>query len=341
MSDVLILILDAAVKSVFIILTLVTGFAYTTLLERRFIALIQQRIGPNRAGPMGFLQPAADGLKLFFKEDIIPAGADKWVFSLAPALVAIPSLIILAVVPLGDEINLFGYRTNLHLTDLNVGVLYILAVTSVSVYGITLAGWASANKYALMGGLRSSAQMVSYELAMGLSILPVIMLAGSLSLVDIVDAQQNIWFAIMQPIAAGVFYISALAETNRAPFDLPEAEQELTAGYHSEYSGMRFAGFYMGEYMAMIAVSAIFATLFLGGFRMFGLENLLGGFAGPLILGGKVFGSLLFMVWIRATMPRIRYDYLMALGWKVLLPISLVNVAVTAVLIVVGVLPIG
>jgi NADH-quinone oxidoreductase subunit H len=212
-------------------------------------------------------------------------------------------------------------------------------VTSISVYGITLAGWASANKYALMGGLRSSAQMVSYELAMGLSILPPIMLAGSLSLVDIVDAQQNIWFAFVQPIAAVIFYISALAETNRSPFDLPEAEQELTAGYHSEYSGMRFAGFYMGEYMAMIAVSTIFATLFLGGFRLFGVENLLGGFAGPLILGGKVFGSLLLMVWIRATMPRIRYDYLMALGWKILLPISLINVAVTAVLIVLGVFP--
>jgi NADH-quinone oxidoreductase subunit H len=340
MSDILVFVIDAAVKSAIIIGGLLFGFAYTTVLERRFIAKLQSRIGPNRAGPWGLLQPMADGIKLFFKEDIVPAQAYKVVFTLAPALTAIPALIVLAVVPLGENVNLFGYHTSLGLADINVGVLYIVAVTSIAVYGVVLAGWASANKYAILGSLRASAQMISYELALGLSALGPVMIAGSMSIGDIIDAQRGLWFIFLQPIAGVIFYTTALAETNRAPFDLPEAEQELVAGYHSEYSGMKFAAFFMGEYMKMIAVSTIFAALFLGGYRFFGLEYVLGGWLGPFILIGKVVASLMFMIWLRATYPRLRYDQLMAFGWKILLPVSLANVAVTAVLVALDVFPI-
>jgi NADH-quinone oxidoreductase subunit H len=342
MSELAIFAIDAVVKSALIIFILLTGFAYSTLLERKFIAAMQQRIGPNRLGPMGFFQPVADGLKLVFKEDIIPAGADKVIFTIAPMITAIPALIIMAVVPFGGNVNVFGHKTNLGLADLNVGVLYILAVTSISVYGIVLAGWSSNNKYAMMGGLRATAQMLSYELAMGLSILAPVMLVGSLSFQDMIDAQKGLWFVFIQPVAAIIFYITALAETSRAPFDLPEAEQELTAGFHSEYSGMKFAAFYMAEYMKMIAVSGIFAALFLGGYRFFGLEDAtirigaidLTGWLGILIFFGKILASMVAFVWIRGTLPRIRYDYLMAFGWKILLPISLANVVITAVVIV-------
>lgn len=340
MSDLLILVIDASVKSAIIIVGLLAGFAYTTVLERRYIALLQSRIGPNRAGPWGLLQPVADGIKLFVKEDIVPARADKVIFTLAPALTAIPALIVLAVVPFGEQVNLFGYQTAIGLSDVNVGVLYIFAVTSISVYGVVLAGWSSANKYAMLGGLRASAQMISYELALGLSLLAAVMMAGSMSVGDIINAQKGLWFIFVQPIAGFIAYTAFLAEVNRAPFDLPEAEQELVAGYHSEYSGMKFAAFFMGEYMKMIAVSAIFAALFLGGYQFFGLENLLGGWAGPFIMLGKIVVSLMIMIWIRATLPRFRYDQLMALGWKILLPLSLLNLVVTAVLIAVGIFPI-
>src|SRR5690554_247367 len=340
MSPILITIIDATVKSAIIILTLLTGFAYTTVLERRFIARLQSRIGPNRAGPWGLLQPVADGIKLFFKEDVVPVNADKVIFTLAPALTAIPALIVLAVVPIGEDITLFGYTTSLGLTDTNVGILYILAVTSLAVYGVALAGWASSNKYSMMGGLRASAQMISYELALALAILAPVMMVGSLSVGDIIDAQRGRWFIFLQPVAAVIAYITFLAETNRAPFDLPEAEQELVAGYMTEYSGMKFAAFFMGEYMKMIAVSAIWASLFLGGYRFLGLEHLLGGWMGPLILTGKIVASLMFMVWVRATFPRFRYDQLMQFGWKVLLPLSLLNLVVTAVLIVLDVIPV-
>ena len=340
MSDFVIFLIDAGVKSVLIFVILLLGFAYTTWLERRFIARLQSRLGPNRAGPFGLLQPWADALKLFFKEDIIPTFADKVVFTIAPAITAIPVLIVLAVVPFGGEINLFGHVTKLGLTDVNVGALYIVAVTSIAVYGIVLAGWSSANKYAMMGGLRASAQMISYELAMGLSILAPVMMAGSMSLGDIIDGQAPLWYVFTQPIAAVIFYITILAETSRSPFDLPEAEQELTAGYHTEYSGMKFASFFMAEYMKMIAVSMIFAALFLGGYRLFGLENLLGGWLGPVILFGKIVASLMFMIWLRATLPRFRYDQLMGFGWKVLLPLSLANVVITAVLVALDIYPI-
>jgi len=341
MSDFTIFLIDALVKAVIVVLLLTGGFAYTTVLERRFIARLQVRVGPNRAGPWGLLQPIADGLKLFVKEDIVPAEADKVLFTLAPAITIIPSLIILAVVPLGGEVTIpfINYTTSLGVADINVGALYILAIASIAVYGIVLAGWASNNKYAMLGGLRSSAQMISYELAMGLSMLAPVMMAGSMGIGDIVDAQKNIWLIVLQPVAGVIFLITTYAETNRAPFDLPEAEQELTAGYHSEYSGMKFAGFFMAEYIKMIAVSAIASALFLGGYRLFGLENLLGGWMGPIIMTGKIVAGLLLFVWIRATLPRIRYDRLMAFGWKILLPISLANVIVTAVLLVLGIFP--
>lgn len=361
------LLIESAIKSVVILGVLLTGFAYMTFAERKIAALFQTRIGPNRAGPFGFLQPAADGVKLIFKEELIPGGADKLVFILAPVITVIPALIILAVVPWGPvatadgevirccwltipalNINLgyelFYLQNGFGFADLNVGILYVLSVASIAVYGIVLAGWSSNNKYAMLGGIRASAQMVSYELALGLSLVGPIMIAGTMSMVEIIEAQRQVWFIALQPLAAVIFYIAALAEVNRAPFDMPEAEQELTAGFHTEYSGMKFSLFFMAEYIKMIGVSAIFATLFLGGYA--------GPFVDQVPLLGvayfwlKIAGSLFFMIWLRSTHPRLRYDRLMALGWKVLLPLALANVLVTAAalidttlfLVVVGVL---
>ncbi len=320
------------VKALLLTVVLLTGFAYTTLMERKVLARIQVRIGPNRAGPYGLLQPLADGIKLIFKEEVIPDQADKVIFILAPIITMIPALIITAVIPWGRSVHLFGREVTLYLTDINVGVLYVLAVASIAVYGVTLAGWSSNNKYSLLGGLRSAAQMISYELALGLSILGPVMLAESFSLIDIVEAQRPIWFILYQPLAAAIFAITSVAEVNRAPFDLPEAEQELTAGYHTEYSGMKFALFYMAEYTKMIAVSALFASFFLGGY--------LGPFEsrfpilGPVYLFIKIVLGLYVFIWLRATLPRFRYDQLMRLGWKVLFPLALLNVVVTAAVLV-------
>jgi len=320
--------------SALIIASLLTGFAYLTLLERRVLARIQVRIGPNRAGPLGLLQPVADGVKLIFKEELIPAQADKAIFILAPIIPLIPALIILAVVPLGPPIELFGRTITLGLApDVNIGVLYLMAVSSISVYGIVLAGWSSNNKYSLMGALRSSAQMISYELALGLAFIGPILLAGSMSLQAIVDGQASVWYIVYQPIGFIVFLLASIAEVNRAPFDMPEAEQELTAGYHSEYSGIKFALLFMAEYDKMIAVSAIAATLFLGGYQGPFLDQ--APLLGPVYLVVKVVAILLLMIWLRATLPRFRYDRLMAFGWKILLPLALVNVALTAVGVVV------
>jgi len=325
---------QAVVISVLIIVSLLTGFAYLTLLERRVLARIQVRIGPNRAGPLGLLQPVADGVKLIFKEELIPTQADKVIFVLAPIITLIPALIILAVVPLGPPIELFGRTITLGLAPaINVGVLYLMAVSSISVYGIVLAGWSSNNKYSLMGALRSSAQMISYELALGLAFIGPILLAGSMSLQAIVDGQASVWYIFYQPIGFVVFLLASIAEVNRAPFDMPEAEQELTAGYHSEYSGIKFALLFMAEYDKMIAISAIAATLFLGGYQGPFLDQ--APLLGPLYLAIKVVALLLLMIWLRATLPRFRYDRLMAFGWKILLPLALANVAVTAVGIVV------
>ncbi len=330
-------ILEFTLKSVALILIALTGFAYTTLLERKFIGRLQARIGPNRAGPQGLLQPVADGLKLIVKESITPAQADKLIYFLAPALAVIPALIVFAVIPFGKGswLSLAG--------DINIGVLYVLAVLSVGVYGSVLAGWSSNNKYASLGGLRASAQMISYELAMGLSIVAVVLMASNASLNGIVEYQQpgNIlgWLIFRQPVAAAIFAITALAELARAPFDLVEAEQELTAGFITEYGGMKFALFYMSEYVKMIAMSALFATFFLGGWSGPGVNEpgALGVILSVLYFAVKVFVCLLCIVWVRATLPRFRYDKLMSFGWKALLPIALANVMVTALLIVSGV----
>ena len=328
------LLVQSVVISALIIFSLLTGFAYLTLLERRVLARIQVRIGPNRAGPFGLLQPVADGIKLFFKEELIPAQADRLIFILAPVVTLVPALIILAVVPLGPPIQLFGQTITLGLApDVNIGVLYLMAVSSISVYGIVLAGWSSNNKYSLMGALRSSAQMISYELALGLAFIGPILIAGSMSLQDIVEGQAARWYVVYQPIGFVVFVLAAIAEVNRAPFDMPEAEQELTAGYHSEYSGMKFALLFMAEYDKMIAVSAIAATLFLGGYGGPGVDQV--PLLGPVWLAVKVIALLLLMIWLRATLPRFRYDRLMAFGWKILLPLALLSVALTAVGVVV------
>ncbi len=330
------------IKGFILAFAILTGFAYLTLYERRALARIQVRIGPNRAGPQGLLQPMADAVKLIFKEEFTPARADKVLFVLAPIMTVVPALIIAAVIPFGTQFTLpfIDHPITLYVADINVGVLYLTAVASIAVYGIVLAGWSSNNKYAMLGGMRSAAQMISYELALGLCFVIAIMLGNSMSLIDIVNAQKSVWFAVLQPVGALIFLITTLAEVNRAPFDMPEAEQELAAGYHSEYSGMKFALFFMAEYSKMIVISMIAATLYFGGYREFWfLQGTILSvdrfwWLGPIYLLLKVIVLLFFMIWIRATWPRIRYDRLMAFGWKVLLPLSIVVVFLTAVGIV-------
>jgi len=324
------LIWEWIIKSVVILLVMTGGFAYVTLYERRVLARMQVRIGPNRVGWQCLLQPVADGIKLIFKEELTPVGADRLIFILAPVITVIPALIVTAVVPWGTEVNLFGRIVPLRLADINVAVLYILSVTSISVYGITLAGWSSNNKYAMLGGLRATAQMISYELALGMAFVGPILWTGSMSLGDIVSAQKNLWFVVIMPLGFIIYVIASLAEVNRSPFDMPEAEQELTAGYHTEYSGMKFALFFMAEYIKMIGVSMIGATLFLGGYQGPFVDAY--PWLGPIYLFIKVALWLFFMIWVRATLPRFRYDRLMAFGWKVLLPLSLLYIVVTAVL---------
>jgi NADH-quinone oxidoreductase subunit H len=329
--------LEWLVKSLFVIFALLTGFAYLTWYERRALARIQSRVGPNRAGPQGLLQPIADAVKLIFKEELVPAKADRILFFWAPVITMVPSIILAATIPFGPKnVPLFGREISLAVADINVGVLYLMSIASIAVYGIVLAGWSSNNKYAMLGGLRSSAQMISYELSLGLMFVTAIILADSMSLYEIVDKQRNIWFAVIQPVGALIFLIVTLAEVNRAPFDMPEAEQELTAGYHSEYSGMKFALFFMAEYQKMIVISLIAATLFFGGFRefwflqgtIFSVDRFW--WLGPIYMLIKVVVLLFFMIWVRATWPRIRYDRLMAFGWKVLLPLSLAIAFITA-----------
>jgi len=329
--------------SLIFILVVLTGFAYTTLLERKFIAWFQQRSGPNRVGPLGLLQPAADGVKLIFKEDIIPSGADRPVYLIAPLLKAVPALILLAVIPFGPDLIIpwfdgVWYQVPLGLADPNVGVLWLLAVTSIGTYGVVLAGWASNNKYAMLGGLRASSQMISYELSLGLTMAVPILIVGSMSLRDITQSQVYFyqWFVFQNPLAAGILMLALLAEVSRAPFDLPEAEQELTQGYMTEYSGMKFALFMMAEYLGMIGASVVVATLFFGGYQDgFGIVNSLP-ILGPVVLIGKVILLLIGMVWIRSTVPRIRYDRLMTFGWKIMLPLALIAVLWTAVAVLIG-----
>jgi NADH-quinone oxidoreductase subunit H len=330
------------IKAFVLAFAILTGFAYLTLYERRALARIQVRIGPNRAGPQGLLQPIADAVKLIFKEEFTPARADKFLFVLAPIMTVVPAMIIAAVIPLGTQFTLpfVDHPITLYVADINVGVLYLTAIASIAVYGIVLAGWSSNNKYAMLGGMRSSAQMISYEISLGLCFVIAIMLGNSMSLLNIVQAQKDMWFAVIQPVGALIFIVTTLAEVNRAPFDMPEAEQELAAGYHTEYSGMKFALFFMAEYEKMIVISMIAVTLFFGGFRefwflqgtLFSVDHFW--WLGPIYLFLKVVVVLFVMIWIRATWPRIRYDRLMAFGWKVLLPLSLALVFLTAVGIV-------
>lgn len=331
--------IEWAIKGFVMIFAVLTGFAYLTLYERRALAKIQVRIGPNRAGWQGLLQPVADAVKLIFKEELTPATADKLIFFIAPIVTVVPAMIIAAVIPLGTSFVLpFTNRViTLYVADINVGVLYLTAIASIAVYGIVLAGWSSNNKYALLGGMRSTAQMISYEIALGLCVVVAIMLGNSMRLIDIVNQQTGMWFAVIQPVGAIIFLIATLAEVNRAPFDMPEAEQELTAGYHAEYSGMKFALFFMAEYEKMIVICMIAATLYFGGYREFWfLKDTIFSvdrypLLGPVYLLLKVVVLLFIMIWIRATWPRIRYDRLMAFGWKVMLPLSLAVVFITAV----------
>ena len=331
------LILEWTAKSIFLLIAMLLGFAYLTFYERKALARFQVRIGPNRAGPGGWFQPLADGLKLLFKEELIPIKADKVIFILAPIVTVIPAFIVMAVVPWGDTITLFGREISLSLANINIGILYVTAITSISVYGIVLAGWSSNNKYAMLGGIRSTAQMISYELALGLGFIGPMLLANSMNLKEIVESQQQAgWFVIWQPVGALIFWVATLAEVNRAPFDMPEAEQELTAGYHTEYSGLKFTLFFMAEYIKMIAVSAIAATLFFGGYDGPFVAQL--PWLGPIYLLIKIIILLFGMIWVRATLPRIRYDRLMSFGWKMLFPLALGTVLITAVGIAVNML---
>jgi len=303
----------------FVILTLA---AYLVFAERRVLAWIQDRKGPNRVGPFGLLQPLADLIKLLTKEDFVPASADKWLFYLAPAMAAIPAILTFSVIPFGKPVAIAGHQVPLVITDLNVGLLFFLALSSIAVYGVAIGGWASNSKYSLLGGIRGLAQLISYELSMGLSLVPVVMLAHSFSLADIVSAQERIPFIVYQPLAFVIFLVSITAECKRIPFDIPEAEGELVAGFHTEYSGMRFGLFFVGEYINIIVLGGLATTFFLGGWH------------GPLLppvvwFSLKTLAVAFFFIWMRGTLPRLRYDQLMHLGWKVLTPLALVNILVT------------
>ena len=336
----LVLIISSIVKILIIVHMLLIGVMLMIWAERRVSGWMQDRLGPNRVGPQGLLQPVADGLKFLFKEDLIPNHVDKPLYVLAPAMLLVPALITVAVVPFGSSITLFGYPIPLHIADINIGILYILAVTSLGVYGVVLGAWASNNKYSLLGGLRSSAQMISYELTLGLGIIGILMLTGgTLSLRTIATEQGAYpwhWNFLIHFPAFLAFTTAMFAETNRLPFDLAEAEQELVAGYHTEYSSMKFAMFFMAEYMNMIVGSAVVVTLFLGGWHFFGLENV----GGPLWSGLISFGIffvktavfLFVFIWVRWTLPRFRYDQLMNFGWKFLLPVALTSIVVTGTL---------
>ena len=287
----------------------------------------QVRLGPNRVGPFGLLQPITDSIKLLFKESLVTKEADKFLFYLAPSIVVFTAILSFSAIPFGEPFTIFGKEIGLWVANLDIGLLFVFAISSMGIYGIVLGGLASNNKYSLMGGLRSSAQMISYELTLGLSALGVIMLTGSLNLIDIVHSQDSLPHIVTQPLAFFLFFTAGVAETNRAPFDLPEAEQELVAGFHTEYSGMKFAMFFMGEYVAMITMSSLVTILFLGGWNSYGLPLF------PILAFiGKVFLLLCVFIWLRSTFPRIRYDRLMTFGWKVLLPLSLFNLLVTGLI---------
>lgn len=334
------------VKVAILLFVVLTAVAYLTFAERRISANIQDRLGPNRVGPFGLLQPLADGLKFIFKEDIIPTHVNKWMFVMAPALTLITALTALAAIPIGTGFytTLSGMLEqplyiSLQIADLNIGVLYVLAVLSLSVYGVVLGGWSSNSKYSLLGGLRGGAQMISYELSLALSILGVVAITGSLQLTDIIEKQKDMWFVIPQIIGFVVFVVASFAETHRAPFDMPEAEPEIVAGYHTEYSSMKFAMFFMAEYTHMIVSSCLIVALFLGGWYplpfggWFGIDVETHWYLPPLVFIGKVAFILFVFIWVRWTLPRFRYDQVMQLGWKALFPIALLNLILTCILI--------
>jgi len=329
--------LITAVKIGLVLFIILTAVAYLTYMERRVLAFIQVRLGPNRVGPFGLLQPLADGIKFIFKEDVIPNDVTRFIYILAPITALIPALMTFAVIPFGDRLEIFGKDISLYVTGFNVSLLFVFAMTSLGVYGIVLAGWSSNSKYSLFGGLRSSAQMISYELALSLSIVGVLIQVGSLDLVKIVEAQSgwygmqwNVW--AFQPLGFLLFFIAVLAETNRVPFDLPEAETELVGGFHTEYSSLKFAMFFMAEYAAMITASSMATVLFFGGWNGPGAtaDTWWAPLLGLLYFAVKVFAFLFVYIWIRGTLPRFRYDQLMDFGWKLLLPLAIFNIVFTA-----------
>ena len=338
--NLLLLIILTALKITVFFVVFLTVIAYTVLMERKVLGFIQLRYGPNRVGPWGLLQPLADLLKLLFKEDFTPPGANRVLFTLAPIITAVTAFLPFAVIPfakdiLPDKFTIYGQTVDLTvanlnqgvIADINVGLLYVFAMGSLAVYGAVLGGWASNNKYSLLGGLRLSAQMVSYELALGLSVIGVLMLAGSLSLVKIVEAQKSMWFIVYQPLGFFLFLTAAFAECARTPFDLIECENELVAGYQTEYSSMKYGVFMLGEYAHIIVASAMCTTLFLGGWQ--------GPFLPPIVwFTLKTFALVFFFIWVRGTFPRFRFDQLMQLGWKVLLPLALANIVATGVVMV-------
>lgn len=309
-------------KLLVVLVALLLLAAYLIYVERRLLGFMQMRLGPNRAGPQGLLQPFADVVKLLTKEDFVPAGADRVIFLYAPAVVAASALLIFAVVPFARGWTFRGQEIPGVISDLNVGLLFVLALSSLGVYGVALGGWASNSKFSLLGAIRGAAQMISYEVSLGLSLVPVVMLAHSFSMVEIVRAQERLPFLILQPLAFLIFFISSVAEMKRIPFDIPEAENELVAGYHTEYSGMRFGFYFLGEYVTMVTLGALVAVFFLGGWR--------GPFLPPLFwFLIKVSLVVFAIIWIRATYPRLRYDQLMEFGWKILIPLALLNIIIT------------
>lgn len=305
--------------------------AYSTYGERKIAAFMQDRLGPDRAGPFGILQPIADGVKMFMKEDFIPSASERWLFILAPGIFMFVACMTSAVIPWGTSLTAFGGNIDLQVTDVNIGILYVVGFVSLGVYGIMIGGWASNNKYSLYGAIRASSQMISYELAMGLSIIALIMLTGTLSLRTIAEQQSGFqWNVLYQPLGFLIFFICALAECNRAPFDLPECETELVGGYHTEYSSMKLGFFLFAEYINMFVSSAVISTLYFGGYNFPLVDpGWLGGFMGPIVLFAKIFFFIFVFMWIRWTLPRFRYDQLMHLGWKTLIPLSIFNMLLT------------
>jgi NADH-quinone oxidoreductase subunit H len=319
-----------ALISVLFLITLGIA-AYSTYGERKVAAFLQDRLGPDRAGPFGLLQPIADGVKMFMKEDFIPANSSRWLFILAPGIFMFVACMTSAVIPWGTQLTLFGANVDLQVTDVNIGILYIMGFVSLGVYGIMIGGWASNNKYSLYGAIRASSQMISYELAMGLSIIAVVMATGTLSLRDIAAQQTGFgWNVFFHPLAFIIFFVCALAECNRAPFDMAECETELVGGYHTEYSSMKLGFFLFAEYINMFISCAVIATVFFGGYNFPGIDpNWLGGLMGPVVLFAKIFFFIFVFMWIRWTIPRFRYDQLMHLGWKGLIPLAIVNMLLT------------